>query len=286
MNELKCGRFDESTLATLEFPDVIAQIVALATCDPGAAAVRALRPQHDRAASAADLALVVDATAVFQAGRDFGFSGAAPLGDACDRAELGSTLGGVELAAIAHAERALAGGVAAIAGERADRKTTQATSLERLSEQRRDTGALTRRLSASVAEDGVLLDSASSELARVRRQQRAAADEVRRKLDEIIRNPNTAKLLSESIVTVRRGRFVVPVRVEEAAHFNGVVHDQSASGATVFIEPMACVEANNRLRGLEAAEEREIQRILAELTALVGASGDDLRANARLLARL
>jgi DNA mismatch repair protein MutS2 len=275
------GRFDEATLATLEFTDVVAQIVAHASCESGAAAAAALRPHADRARAQRELALVEDAAALFQAGGDYGFSGAKPPGDALERAELGSTLAGQELAGIAHAERALAAAVDAIRSEREPSRPLRALAQTRL-----DTSPLVRHLDGAVDEAGGILDTASPELAKMRRQRRIAVDDIRRRLDEIVRNPNTAKLLTDQIVTVRRDRFVVPVKSEFAGQFGGVVHDQSASGATVFIEPMACVEANNRVRTLEAAEEREVQRILAELSAAVGSRAGDLRANGRLLAHL
>lgn len=280
------GRFAQATLDALEFPLVIGRIAALATCAPGVSAVRALAPLDVRAAAEAELALVSDAQAALQAGADLGFGGAEDTGDSLDRSDVGGTLAGAELAAIARSERALSAGIASLRSPAGESKPAAWTRLLAVCAGRRDTVTLTRELDHAIAEDGAVLDSASSELARLRRQQRAAAEEVRRKLDEIVRNSVTAKLLSEPIVTVRRGRFVVPVRIEMAGQLNGVVHDQSASGATVYVEPMACVEANNRLRALEAAEEREIQRILTALSALVGSSSADLRANAALLARL
>ena len=300
------GRFDEATLATLEFPDVIDQIAAKTTCEPGAVAVRALRPLADRRAAEADLALVDDASALFDAGADFGFGGVVDVSDALDRAAVGSTLSGQELRDIARSERALAAAVKMIedAQRRSSSNENRSSKLDRsmsmgsmsmgsmpvglgsLVSAQNNTSHVVRRLDEAVDEDGVLNDGASAELARLRRQQRQLAEEIRRRVDDIVRKPATAKLLSEEIVTVRGGRYVVPVRAEFAAQLPGVVHSQSASGATVFIEPMACVEANNRLRGLEAAEEREIQRILAELSKMVAAEAAAIGVNAALLARL
>lgn len=295
-------RFDEATLATLEFPEVIDQIAAYATSAPGGDFVRELRPYASRNDAAEDLALVDDAVSMFQAGTEFAFGGAVDAGDAFDRAAVGGVLGGAVLRDIARSERALANAAGAIrtwskadvavdsrqgdvaVDVHADRRGL--ASLASLASTRSDTSPLTRRLEGAVDDDGRLADAASTELARIRRHQRSLSDDIRKRVDSIVRDASTAKLLTEAIVTSRNGRFVVPVRADAAPHFAGVVHGQSASGATVFVEPMACVEANNRLRVLEAEEERETQRVLAELSSFVGGQTDELRANAALGARL
>jgi len=311
------ARFDDATLATLDFPDVIEQIAAHSTCEPGATVLRSLRPERERSEARADLTLVEDAVTFFDAGGDFGFGGVVDLRDSLERAAVGGVLSGSDLRDVARSERSLAQAVAAISaadngarraqlaadvarraqlGDVAGRAQLDhgavdlhgrpARPLQALASGRHPTDPLIRRLEAAIEADGTVADAASSELARVRRQQRSLIEEIRRRVDDSIKKPTTAKLLSEEIVTVRGGRYVVPVRTEFAAQFPGVVHAQSASGATVFIEPMACVEANNRLRGLEAAEEREINRVLAELTALVATDAQAVGANAALLSRI
>ena len=287
------ARFDEATLATLEFPEVIEQIAAHATCEPGTARVRALRPYAERARAEEDLALVDDAVAMFQAGTVFAFGGAVDSDDAFERAAVGGVLGGAELLAIARSERALAHAAVAIRqwSDASVRDVAVDIHVERrglasLASARSDTAHLTRRLETALDDDGRLTDAASPELARLRRQQRSLSDDIRKRVDSMIRDASTAKLLTEAIVTSRDGRYVLPVRADAAPQFAGVVHGQSASGATIFVEPMACVDANNRLRGLEAEEERETQRVLAALSALVGAQAGELRANAALLASL
>ena len=158
--------------------------------------------------------------------------------------------------------------------------------LRALAKRRERTDQLIAAIDRAVEEDGRIADGASSELSSIRRQQRSLHEQVRERCRSITRSAELGKMLSEPIVTVRAGRYVVPVRSEFAAQFPGVVHDQSASGATVFMEPLASVEANNRLRGLEAAEEREVARILTELSAQVGEQHEPLRSNAALLAEL
>lgn len=283
MNETG-GPFDAATLATLEFPDVIEQIARHATCGPGAAAIAALAPYRDRHSAEDDLALVDDAVSFLRSGGDFGFGGVVDVNDALARSLVGATLSAIELRDVARSERAVANAVAAIRDPR--RAQAVRHPLLDLAGSHRPTTALVRRLDSAIDDDGSVLDAASTELGKLRRQQRALASEIRQRVDEIVRNPSTAKLLSEQIVTIRGGRYVVPVRTESASQLSGVVHDQSASGATVYVEPMACVEANNRLRGLEAAEAAEIARVLAELSALVGSHADAILPNAALAARL
>ncbi|MDI6740021.1 MAG: endonuclease MutS2 [Candidatus Edwardsbacteria bacterium] len=119
---------------------------------------------------------------------------------------------------------------------------------------------LEERIDKSIEPDGKIADRASSELFRVRKEQDMTRGRIRDKLDAMI--GEHASSLQESIVTMREGRYVVPVRSEAKAKLKGIVHDTSASGATVFVEPLATVELNNKLRELQSAEAHEIERIL------------------------
>ncbi len=266
----------------LEFPAVIAIIAGSCTSEPGRQAVLSLRPRMgDRAWADSEHALVEDAAGFFQSGRDFGFDGAVDTVPLVEPTEKGASLSAADLRRIADTERSLRTAVTAL---REDQRSPG--PLRSLAGQRQTTDAVIAAIDRAVEPDGRVSDAASSELSSIRRQQRALHDQVRERCRSITHSAELAKMLSEPIVTVRAGRYVVPVRSEFAAQFPGVVHDQSASGATVFMEPLASVEANNRLRSLEAAEEREVARILAELSKLVGEHSTALRANSALLARL
>ncbi len=135
------------------------------------------------------------------------------------------------------------------------------------------------RINTTVVSEEEIADGASPLLADLRRKKRAASARIREQLDHMVRSPAYQKLLQDPIVTIRDGRFVVPVRVEHRSEVPGLVHDTSASGATVFIEPMSSVEANNELRVLESKEEAEIERILAALSAEVGSFADGIIAD-------
>jgi DNA mismatch repair protein MutS2 len=271
-----------AVLSSLEFATVIDGIAACATSEPGRAAILALRPRlGDRTWAAEQLGLVEDAAAFFQAGGDYGFGGAIDLLPLVERSEKGSSLAGLDLRRLSDTERSLRSAVTSIAADQ-----RPAGPLRALAQGRERTDEVIAAIDRAVEEEGRIADGASAELSSIRRQQRALHEQVRERCRSITRSAEFGKMLSEPIVTVRAGRYVVPIRSEFAAQFPGVVHDQSASGATVFMEPLASVEANNRLRGLEAAEEREVARILAELSAKVGAHGAQLRSNAALLAAL
>mgnify|MGYP001293281304 CR=1 FL=1 len=129
-------------------------------------------------------------------------------------------------------------------------------------------------------------DKASTELGNIRRRIKRAHSNIRDRLDRIIQSPQYQKYLQESIVTIRDGRYVVPVKQESRGNVPGLIHDQSSSGATLFIEPIAVVEANNELRELMLDEKREIERILADLSDKVNAVSDDIIENMNILAQL
>jgi len=125
---------------------------------------------------------------------------------------------------------------------------------------------LIEAISRVISEKGEVVDNASPQLASLRTQIRAAHDRLQRKLDQIISDPNATRFLQEAIITQRNGRYVVPLRAEHKGRFKSVVQDQSASGSTLFVEPLAVVELNNALFELQLAEKEEIRRILADLS--------------------
>jgi len=136
--------------------------------------------------------------------------------------------------------------------------------------------ALETAIGAAIGEDGEILDDASPELARTRRDRRVAESRLRDRLEQMLRTPAIARMLRESLITLRGDRYTIPVRAEFRNQFPGVAHDQSSSGVTVFMEPLAVVPLANRVRELASAEREEITRILADLSRAVAAAADDL----------
>lgn len=143
---------------------------------------------------------------------------------------------------------------------------------------------LRKRITSSVSDDGDILSDASVELRRIRQAIKSGEGAIRTKLDDLIRTK--ASYLSETLVTIRNDRFVLPVKQEYRNAFGGIMHDQSATGQTLFIEPQAVLELNNKLRTLRADEKREEERILYELSALLEPHIQELRYNHEILAIL
>ena len=142
------------------------------------------------------------------------------------------------------------------------------------------------RIFTSILSKDEIADAASSELASIRRKIRQQSSKIRESLQKIITSPTYAKILQEPIVTIRSDRFVVPVKAECKSQLPGLVHDVSSSGSTFFIEPMSAVNANNELRELFVAERKEIERILAELSAEAAARQEGINLNYEMLVSL
>lgn len=145
---------------------------------------------------------------------------------------------------------------------------------------------LQERIDACILPEGEVADSASPELARLRRQIRSVEARARSQLDDILTKPEWNRFLQEPIYTVRGDRYVVPVKQEYRSHFPGLVHDQSGSGATVFMEPLPLVSIMNDLAAARSAERQEERRILEQLSGLVAAYQNELRSDMELLAAL
>ncbi len=158
--------------------------------------------------------------------------------------------------------------------------------LARIAERIEPGDALIDAIAQAIDEDGSVRDNASPTLYRLRRELETAHNRLLDKLNRIVADSDNARYLQEAIVTQRAGRYVIPVKVESKGRIPGVVHDQSASGATVFVEPLATLDLNNRWRELEIAEQREVERILRELSGMVGEAEEDIYATVDALAEL
>ncbi|SEM36545.1 DNA mismatch repair protein MutS2 [Mesobacillus persicus] len=138
----------------------------------------------------------------------------------------------------------------------------------------------------AIDEGGEVLDSASDTLRTLRNQLRSREARVRERLESMIRSSNAQKMLSDAIITIRNDRFVIPVKQEYRGHYGGIIHDQSSSGQTLFIEPQTVVQLNNELQEIRIKEQQEIERILLELSLIVGENSEDLLTIVGILADL
>ena len=201
--------------------------------------------------------------------------------NALRRAEAGAVLTTLELLRCAALLRVIRRVI-----EWRDKSASIETSLDRRFNALVPQKYLENKITSAILSEEEIADNASPELAGIRRKLAAAATKVRDRLDSLIHSSSMQKYLQDSIVTIRSGRYVVPVKAEFRSAVSGLVHDTSASGATVFIEPMSVVEANNEIRILHAKEQTEIDRILAELSAELGACADSVCESYHLLTEL
>ena len=271
----------EKSYITLELPAVLEMLAAQAESELGKAAARELQPSANAEEVRRRLAETSDAARLMTLRGSPSFSGARDIRPALERARLGGALNTRELLDIAGLARCARLCKAYLAEEKNEK-----TSIDSLFHALRANKYLEERIyTASPAEDEIA-DSASSDLADIRRKMRAASARAREALNKILSSPSYAKALQEPIITMRSDRYVLPVRADHKSAVPGLVHDISSSGMTLFIEPMAAVKANNELRELAAKEKLEIERILAELSAECAEHADDFSEDCVLLVRL
>ena len=200
------------------------------------------------------------------------FSGVRPVAEALERADRGGALNNRELLIIADLLTA-----ARRAREYFNADAAEKTAIDHLFLSLHGNRFLEEKIKRCLPDEDTVADAASSELADIRRPMRAAQAKSRQILQKIISSPTYGKILQEPIITHRDGRFVVPVKAEHKGDLPGLVHDVSATGATLFVEPMGVVQANNEYVELEAKEQKEIERILAELSAEAAAHREDIQ---------
>ena len=274
MNEMT-----EHSMQTLELHTVLNLLADCAVSEEAKQQCRALLPQTDAddvrvlqgETEAARHLIMVKGTPGFQDVKD--------VGPSLLRADRGGSLSPIELLRIAGVLRC-----ARMIKEYAD--SEEKSVLDGYFFSLTANRYLEERITNSILSEEEIADSASSELADIRRHMRAQSAKVRDSLQKIVSSPSYAKYLREPIVTLRSDRYVVPVKSEFKNEIPGLVHDVSSSGNTFFIEPMQAVNANNALRELLTKEKREIERILAELSAEAAAHMEQITTDYQTLVRL
>ena len=267
----------EKSIQTLELPRVLELLAAQAATEEGKDRCRALRPFTDpddvqrlqKETSAACSMIVLRGTPPL--------SGVRPVAASLQRADMGGALNTRELLDIAALLRCARSAKEYAAGE-----GNAKTCIDHLFSSLQANRYLEDKISGSILSEEEIADAASPELADIRRHIRASSSKVRDILQKLI-SSSQAKYLQESIITMRSGRYVVPVKSECKNEIPGLVHDVSGSGGTFFIEPMAVVKTNNELRELQSREEKEIERILRELSAECAAHKEDIAQDYDLL---
>ena len=251
-------------LETIELAEVIERIAALAAGPLGAARVRRRRPTEDLAWIREELARVGETAGLFRRGDRLQAEAIPDVTRALARIRIeGSVLDGRELAAI---KRVLAAArqVHADLGRVAEAAPLAAALSSPLPDK-----TLERRLEQSLDPDGAVLDTASPALAAARREVHQARARLIRRLESLLRGLEPGATVADASVTVRGGRYVIPIRRDSRGRPDGIVHDESGSAGTLFVEPSAAIELGNALREAETAEERETLKVLRELTGML-----------------
>ena len=265
----------EKTLCTLEFDKIRETLAGVCPTEGAAAMALCLSPDDRAEIISRKLLRTTDARRLLDAKGMPPFGTVKDTSDACERALKGAILTPRELLDVALLMRSARSLLDYI---RANKLFE--TSLDEIFERLLPNRPLEDRIFRSIISEDMIADEASSALADIRRKIRASNSKIKETLARYV-SGSYSKYLQENIVTQRNGRYVVPVKAEYRNEVKGLIHDTSSSGATVFVEPMAVVDANNELRMLEAKEAHEIERILDELSQSVAGSAPSLNLNYR-----
>ncbi|MEC0205386.1 endonuclease MutS2 [Paenibacillus lautus] len=274
---------NDKILQTLEYRKILNTLTQYTQTSMGSARAEQLMPETDLEAVKDLLAATDQAYTVDRLKGNPSFRGITDINDALKRARIGGTLNPHELLATSntiHGSRRIKRFIAAI---HEDEKIEILYNLSDLISEQKPLEDAIRLCIDDAAE---VLDSASAELSQIRRELRGGEVRIREKLESMIRSQSVAKMLQDQLITIRGDRFVIPVKAEYRSHFGGIVHDQSGSGATLFIEPESIVAMNNKLRETRMREEREIEVILQKLTAQVGEQAELLSIDLDLIGQL
>jgi len=269
---------DQKSIALLEFPLVRARLAAATGFGPGRRLAEDLVPTPDPVLVEIGLEETSQARALLAERPSAGIGGARDIGPAVERAARGGRLDAPAFAAIAATIEAASRLRDVLADDRRSLLHELARSLHPLP-------ALRSTLERSFDPTGEILDTASPRLGGLRRATRIAYERLRARLEQLVHSSELGGALQEPLVTLRNGRYVVPVRAEARSRVKGIVHDASGSGQTLFVEPLVAVELGNAWRESQVAEAAEIERILDELSALVGGQAALLRELLEALAR-
>lgn len=272
---------DKKSLETLELPIILDRLATYAAFSASKELARALRPTGSLTEARRRQAETTEARAVLSLVPDLTIGGARDVRPQIEAASRSAILEPTELLDIKStliAARSLR--------NRFEKSTDIYPQLAAMAENLEPYPDIIGGISRVLSERGEVLDSASVELSTIRRDLHVARDRLTGKLQRMLKDPDSAHMLQEPIITQRDGRYVIPLRAEFKGRIQSVIHDQSSSGATLFIEPLVVVEFNNQIRELQLAERDEIRRILSELSQIIGGRSEALIATVDALAMI
>jgi DNA mismatch repair protein MutS2 len=256
---------DDKTLAVLEFPRVLDQLAKHASFSVAVERVYQLKPVNHVVEIQRRLVLTREARVLVNTHDDIGVGGARDIRDLVGRARRNGVLEPAELMEISTTLSS-----ARTLMRRMERLELDVEELQKICMRLLPPSGIIDAINLAISDRGEVLDSASEKLADIRREMKKANERLLSKINGIINGQQTSAMMQENIITQRNGRLVVPLKAEFKGQIKGIIHDQSSSGQTLFIEPLAVVEANNKLAELQLAERDEIRRILSELSLKVG----------------
>ena len=270
----------EKSLIKLELDQVLSLLAECAGSEGGKEGCRNLRPTSDLEEVELMLQQTTAASDLCTRKGNPVFSNVCDVSFSLERADRGGSLQPKELLCIGgvlRCARTIKGYVS---------EDDKATVLDSLFNALTPNKYLEDRIFGAILSEEEIADTASPELSDIRRHMRIQAGKIRDSLQKVISSPAYSKFLREPIITIRQGRYVVPVKAECKNDVPGLVHDVSATGSTYFVEPMSAVNANNALRELELKEKKEIERILAELSSEAAAHAEDINLDYSMLVQL
>lgn len=270
---------DEKTLIKLEFDKIRTQLMGFTYFDGGKLDILATSPSSDYQSVQTRLDETAQAMELLRFGEPAFLSRVKLIDELLAKSKRSSMLTSQELLEIFYLLSA-----ARLAKKMID--DNKYGALGKYSSQLQENRSLESKITDAVSEDGEIRDSASPALYNARKQINTYRSRIKEYLNQFIRSESSQKYLQEALVTERDGRYVVPVKQEFRNEVKGIMHDESSSGATVFIEPMPVVEQNNKIRALQAEEKREIERILRELSQMITYEVEALVLNLGLLSIL
>ncbi len=273
--------FSEKTIHSLEFDKICEMLATYAPTDGSKTMARMLMPSEDIDTVLSRQRRTTDAKRLCDAKGMPSFGGVRDVSESCERADKGAILTPGELLAIAAVLRTSRSLIDYCHGNH-----LFDTVLDEIFDRLMPNRTLEEKIARSIISEELIADEASDTLANIRRQIRITNNKIKETLQKYVQGGSHSKYLQENIVTTRNGRYVIPVKAECKNEVKGLIHDTSSSGATIFIEPVAVVEANNELRVLESKEEHEIERILSALSASVSEFSDSIWLNYRNITEL
>ncbi len=265
----------ERALKTLEYDKVRQQVATYCTSSIGKSAIEELVPQTDYDKVVQLLEEMDEGLSILRVKGNVPMGGIFDVRPSARRAQIGGMLAAIELMEISSTIRASR----ILRNFIEDLEADEVIEIPHFIAKKETMPVLTglqHEINNCIDDNGAVLDSASTTLRTIRQSLRSEEAKVRSKLESLIRGSNASKMLSDTLVTIRNDRFVIPVKQEYRHHYGGIVHDQSSSGQTLFIEPDSIVQANNEIHRLKMKEQAEVERILLALSAMVQDVAPDL----------